>query len=66
MKQKRKRSVPVVPSKPRECLSESALFLENLQNYYKITWPLTQGQYKGGKVASFALRRSQEVRFPKM
>ncbi len=66
MKQKSKRSVPVVPSKPRECLSESALFLENLQNYYKITWPLTQGQYKGGKGASFALRRSQEVRFPKM
>ncbi len=66
MKQNRKRSVPVVPSKPRECLGESALFLENLRHYYQITCPLTQGQYKGGKVASFALRRSQWGRFPKM
>ena len=57
MNQKRERSIPVVPSKPRECLSESALFLENLRHYSKITCPLTQGQYKGGNVASFALRR---------
>jgi len=66
MKQNRKRSVPVVPSKPRDALSESALFLENLRHYYKITCPLTQGQYTGGKVASFALTRSQWGRFPKM
>jgi hypothetical protein len=33
MNQKRERSVPVVPSKTRECLSESALFLENLRYY---------------------------------
>ena len=45
---------------------ESALFLENLRHYSKITWPLTQGQYKGGKVASFALWKSQGGRFPKM
>lgn len=57
MKQEIKRSVRLVSPKPRECLSESDLFRENLQHYSKITWPLAQGQYKGGRAArSRALR----------
>lgn len=48
---------PVAPPIFQRHISEHELFVANLRHYWRSTCPLTRGQYRDGKVASFALRR---------
>ena len=49
-------TAPAAPSTFQRYVGEHELFLANLRHYWRSTCPLTQGQYRDGKVASFALR----------
>jgi hypothetical protein len=50
-------AAPVAPPTFQRYVSEHDLFVTNLRYYWRNTCPLTQGQYRDGNVASFALRR---------